>query len=204
MNCPFSGALKQYDTREPMRLFASLLGHEASDQRPEPREAHGPLQTDRLVPRGAELRLPPAVGLEEARPLGGGKAEWRVAGGENWAPRLLDHLEQSRRPEVDEPPPERRRRGEVGGERRDLFGREINEQALAYHQDVLSRAADAGEQRAAGGLIGEVDPHPFERTNGALLRELFLLVGDDVREIDLDPPERRRARQPLRARVQSR
>src|SRR5438445_3322395 len=100
-----AASLEQHYSRKPPEFCAAGLGREPADEVPQPREAHGALQAPRLFPHRAVLGLAPTVSLEERRSLGRRESEWRVARRHRLAPRLLHHLEQRGRPQVDQPPP---------------------------------------------------------------------------------------------------
>src|SRR5712692_11464602 len=128
------GSFEQDDPGHAPEFLSLRFGVQPSDQVPQPRERHGALEAERFLPHRSELRLLPALRLEEARTLGGRELKWSLFG-HGTPPGLVQHLEQSGRREVHQPPAERCRRGEIRGEGRDLVASEVNQQTLAYHPD---------------------------------------------------------------------
>jgi len=91
----------------------------------------------------AKLPLAPAGLLEKARPFGGSEPQGSASRFERSAPAPIEHREQARRDEVDDPPPEARHRMQVAGEGEDVLVREVDEEALAQDERALRSAADA-------------------------------------------------------------
>ena len=57
---------------------------------------------------------------------------------------------------------------------------------------MFARGIHVGKELLAQGAIGKIEFDAFERAVGALAGEARLLELDDMREVDLDPAQRRR------------
>ncbi len=97
-----------------------------------------------------------------------------------------------------------RARGEVARQLRHLVALEVDEQPFGDHEDALRAPADVLQQTAARLDVGQVERDPFQSAVRTLLGEDVALVREDGREVDLDPLERGRERQPVGPGVESR
>src|SRR5574341_840417 len=198
-----TGSAEQGDSGEPPHRFLFLPGIEPEHPAPEPRHGEAAIQPDGLVEHRAVFGLLPAVGLEEPRALGRGKAHGCVSRAQGVAPGLLQHLQQLRAPEVHQPPLERRLRVEVLGQARHLLRREIDQQPFGDHQDPSRRGAQLLEHRAAGGQVGEIQALPLDGAARLLAVEVLFLVVQHVREIRLHPAQRAGQREPVGPGIQA-
>src|SRR5262245_58974523 len=105
--------LQQDLSRKPPELLLAFLGGQFSNQIPDPRPFHRPLQPPGLLPGAAEEPLAPAVRPEEVRAFRRREEERRAAGRHVLSPGAVHPLDQLRARQIDQPLLEARRLVEV-------------------------------------------------------------------------------------------
>jgi hypothetical protein len=83
-------------------------------------------------------------------------------------------------------------------------GHQINEQSFGQHGNVGRLAAKAREQPAPRVDVGQIETHALERAPGARIAQNLFLVAENLRQIDLHPPQRRREIHSVGTRIESR
>src|SRR6185312_16020626 len=109
-----------------------LLWVQHSEQLPKTRAAHRALETHCFVEHRAVLRFAPSVRLEELGILRRREFELSVSRLNVLPPHLAHHLEQPWTRDIEQPPLKARLRVQIVGERRDMRGLEIDQQAFGY------------------------------------------------------------------------
>jgi hypothetical protein len=144
----------------------------------------------------------PARGLEERRTFRRPELQGRASLRQALTPALLRHLQQAWRSEVKRPAMDRCVGGEIAREPEDILPREVDQQSFGHDQSTLRRAAQAGEQLAAGRAVRQVEPDALKSAHRRLTAEHFLLLHEDVRKVHFHPAQRRRQPQTIGARVE--
>src|SRR5436190_8730129 len=103
---------------------------------------------------------------------------------------LLQHLQQARRHNIDDPVMEGGYGREVLRQRRDLVAREVNQQSFRDDEDVLRGTTERGEKLAARSDIGQIEARAIENAGRLLATKNLLFVIEDSRQVDFDPMKR--------------
>src|SRR5437762_8989514 len=103
---------------------------------------------------------------------------------------LLQHLQQARRHNIDDPVMEGGYGREVLRQKRSLVAREVNQQSFRDDEDVLRGTTERGEKLAARSDIGQIEARAIENTGRLLATKNLLFVIEDSRQIDFDPMKR--------------
>src|SRR5439155_17438164 len=103
---------------------------------------------------------------------------------------LLQHFQQARRRNIDDPVMEGGYGREVLRQRHDLVAREVNQQSFRDDQDALRGTTERGEKLAARSDIGQIEAHAIEKAGRLLAMKNLLFVIEDSRQIDFDPMKR--------------
>src|SRR5216117_1188387 len=119
------------------------------------------------------------------------KLELRLAFPDLLTHALLQHLQQARRHNIDDPVMEGGYGREVLCQRRSLVAREVNHQSFRDDEDVLRGTTERGEKLAARSDIGQIEAHAIENAGRLLATKNLLFVIEDSWQIDFDPMKRR-------------
>src|SRR5438034_6274509 len=103
---------------------------------------------------------------------------------------LVQHLQQARRHNIDDPVMKGGYGREVLRQRRDLAAREVNQQSFRDDEDVVRGTTERGEKLAARSDIGQIEAHAIENAGRLLATKNLLFVIEDSRQIDFDPMKR--------------
>src|SRR5436190_16733091 len=103
---------------------------------------------------------------------------------------LLQHLQQARRHNIDDPVMEGGYGREVLRQRRSLVAREVNQQSFRDDEDVLRGITERSEQLAARSDIGQIEARAIENAGRLLATKNLLFVIEDSWQIDFDPMKR--------------
>src|SRR5438093_7890316 len=103
---------------------------------------------------------------------------------------LLQHLQQARRHNIDDPVMEGGYGREVLRQRRDLVAREVNQQSFRDNEDVLRGTIERGEKLPARSNIGQIEARAIKNADRLLATKSFLFIIEDSRQVDFDPMKR--------------
>src|SRR5207249_9342599 len=95
---------------------------------------------------------------------------------------LVQHLQQARRHNIDDPVMEGGYGREVLRQRRDLVAREVNQQSFRDDEDVLRGTTERGEKLAARSDIGQIEARAIENAGRLLATKNLLFVIEDSRD----------------------
>src|SRR5436190_22828537 len=111
------------------------------------------------------------------------KLELRLAFPDLLTHAFVQHLQQARRHNIDDPVMKGGYGREVLRQRRDLVAREVNQQSFRDDEYALRATTECGEKLAALSDIGQIEAHAIENAGRLLAMKNLLLIIEDSRQV---------------------